>query len=128
MPGAGYVFNPSMAMVFVDEKDDSIDDGEFLVQMTVTANMANIPASYHAGAGLTSFADGHAEIHKYVSSTVLQPPQTAGMVYWPGSRPDSFKAITDGNYADLGWLQKHSTFSPEVGAYQLTAIQSSTPN
>jgi prepilin-type N-terminal cleavage/methylation domain-containing protein len=129
MPGATYVFNPSMAMVFIEEKDDSVDDGEFLVQMTVLANMANIPASYHAGAGLASFADGHAEVHKWVSSVVLVPGQQAGMVVWPGGvRPDNFKTITDGNYADLGWLQKHSTFSPQEGAYQQTAIEFSTPN
>ena len=128
MPGAGYVFNPSMAMVIIEEKDDSIDDGEFLTQMTVLANMANIPASYHAGAGLTGFADGHGEVHKYVSSVVLQPGQQAGMVTWNNGRPDNFKAIMDGNYADLGWLQKHSTYSTEPGAYEQTAIQFSTPN
>jgi len=127
MPGAPYVFNPSMAMVFIDEKDDSIDDGEFLTQMTVLDNMANIPASYHAGGcGLVSFADGHAEIHKYLSSTVLQPAQQGGTIYW-SSRPDNFKTISDGNYKDLAWLQKHSTFSGMLGSYQQTAIPLAFP-
>ena len=129
MPGAGYVFNPSMAMVFIDEKDDSIDDGEFLIQMTTLDNMANIPASYHTGgAGLVSFADGHAEIHKYVSSVVLVPPQQGGIIVWQGGRPDNFKEILDGNYKDLGWLQKHATYSPQQDAYDQTAIRFSTPN
>jgi prepilin-type processing-associated H-X9-DG protein len=120
-----------MALVFIDEKDDSIDDGEFLIQMTDWSGgpeMANVPASYHAGAGLVSFADGHAEIHKWVSSVVLSPPQQAGMAVWNGGRPDNFKVITDNNLKDLGWLQKHATFSPQPNAYTLTAIPYSPPN
>jgi prepilin-type N-terminal cleavage/methylation domain-containing protein/prepilin-type processing-associated H-X9-DG protein len=131
MPGAGYVFSPSMAMVFIEEKDNSIDDGEFLIQMTDWSSgpeMANIPASYHAGAGMVSFADGHAEIHKWVSSVVLVPGQQAGVSVWPGTRPDNFKDITDGDYKDLGWLQKHGTASSQPDAYTLTAIRYSTPN
>jgi len=129
MPGAGYVFNPSMALVFIDEKDDSIDDGEFLIQMTTLDTMANVPASYHSGgAGLVSFADGHAEIHKYVSSVVLQPPQQGGIANWLNGRPDNFKSITDNNYKDLGWLQKHATISSQADAYDSTAIRFSTPN
>jgi prepilin-type processing-associated H-X9-DG protein len=130
MPGAGYVFNPAMAMVLIDEKDDSIDDGEFLIQMTDWSGgpeMANVPASYHSGAGLVSFADGHAELHKWVSSVVLTPSQQGGVATWT-SRPDNFRTITDNNFQDLGWLQKHATFSSLQGAYEGTAIRYSTPN
>jgi prepilin-type N-terminal cleavage/methylation domain-containing protein len=128
----GRVFSPSTAMVFIDEKDDSIDDGEFLIQMVDWSSgpeMANIPASYHAGAGLVSFADGHAEIHKWYSNVILKPPQTAGVVVWPGARPDSFKDITDGNLSDLGWLQLHATYSVQAGVEPgETAIKYAKPN
>jgi prepilin-type N-terminal cleavage/methylation domain-containing protein/prepilin-type processing-associated H-X9-DG protein len=135
--GGGHGFNPlgpAQALVFVDEKDGSIDDGEFLIQMTGwggvgSAEMANIPAAYHNGSGLVSFADGHAEVHKWYSGVVLLPPQQAGVVIWPsGNKPDSFKSITDGNLKDLGWLQKHATYSTTTGAYSLTAISYSSPN
>jgi prepilin-type N-terminal cleavage/methylation domain-containing protein len=140
-PGIGYVFGPAMAMVFVDEKDDSIDDGEFLIQMldwTAGPNggpqMANIPASYHAGAGLVSFADGHAEIHKWFSRTVLLPQQQGGIIVWSGARPDNFKpASLEGDTLqslgqDVGWLQKHATYSGNVNAYAGTMIRYSSPN
>jgi prepilin-type N-terminal cleavage/methylation domain-containing protein/prepilin-type processing-associated H-X9-DG protein len=125
-------FGPAGALVFIDEKDGSIDDGEFLIQMTGWSSgpeMANIPAAYHNGSGLVSFADGHAEIHKWVSGVVLLPPQQSGVVTWPsGAKPDSFKTITDGNEKDLGWLQKHATYSTIVSAYSLTAISQASPN
>jgi prepilin-type N-terminal cleavage/methylation domain-containing protein len=127
----GYTFSPAGAMVFIDEKDDSIDDGEFLIQMLDWSSgpeMANIPAAYHAGAGLVSFADGHAEIHKWYSSVVLKPGQQGGVVVWPSSRPDNFKTITGHDLRDLGWLQKHATYSTKASAYDLTAIQYAVPN
>jgi prepilin-type N-terminal cleavage/methylation domain-containing protein/prepilin-type processing-associated H-X9-DG protein len=55
--------SPSMAFVFIDERDDSIDDGEFLFYLAVN-QIPNFPAAYHAGSGGLSFADGHAELHR----------------------------------------------------------------
>ncbi|HZM06281.1 MAG TPA: prepilin-type N-terminal cleavage/methylation domain-containing protein [Candidatus Saccharimonadales bacterium] len=124
-------FSPSGAMVFIDEKDDSIDDGEFLVQMigwSSPPEMANVPAAYHAGAGLISFADGHAEIHKWYSRVVTQPPQKGGTVVWSGGRPDNFSPIPDNNFSDLGWLQMHATFTTQSGIEAGgTAIQFAKP-
>jgi type II secretory pathway pseudopilin PulG len=134
--GTGYTFSPSGAMVFIDEKDDSIDDGEFLIEFAngTGGEMANIPASYHVGAGLVSFADGHAEIHRWFSKTVLLPPQQGGLAVWT-SRPDNFKNMNvEGDTlqsfgADEGWLQKHASYSSEPGAMQQdTLIQFSSPN
>jgi prepilin-type N-terminal cleavage/methylation domain-containing protein/prepilin-type processing-associated H-X9-DG protein len=133
-PGVGYTFGPAMALVFIDEKDDSIDDGEFLIQMLdAGSEMANIPASYHAGAGLVAFADGHAEIHKWFSRTVLMPPQQGGVANWNGSRPDNFKPMDPSDSIqtygkDEGWLQRHATYSGNANAYPQTLIRYSTPN
>lgn len=128
----GRAFGPSTALVFMDEKDNSIDDGEFLIQMIDWSSgpeMANIPASYHAGAGLVSFADGHAEIHRWYSNVVLVPGQQAGVVVWPAARPDNFKDITDGNFSDLGWLQMHATYTTQAGVEPGdTAIRFARPN
>ena len=68
--------SPSKAFVFIDERDDSIDDGEFLLYMAVN-QIPNFPATYHAGSGGLSFADGHAEIHRYRTAE-FQPAQTIG--------------------------------------------------
>ena len=56
--------SPSEAFVFVDEQEDSIDDGYFAVRMSIPVNTGhwqNTPASRHGDAGQVSFADGHAE-------------------------------------------------------------------
>jgi prepilin-type processing-associated H-X9-DG protein len=55
---------PSDALVFADERDDSIDDGEFAIDM-VGNQIVNVPAAYHGGSGGLAFGDGHAEIHRW---------------------------------------------------------------
>ena len=67
---------PSQAFVFLDEREESIDDGFFLVYLdTYLGNQlnqwANLPAIYHNGAGGFAFADGHAEIRKWLDPATL---------------------------------------------------------
>ncbi len=70
---------PSMTWVFVDEHPDSINDGLFGMHMPAatawpaTSTWDDVPASYHNGACGFSFADGHAEIHKWVDSETKAP-------------------------------------------------------
>jgi prepilin-type N-terminal cleavage/methylation domain-containing protein len=127
----GRAFGPASAIVFIDERDESIDDGEFLIEMidwSQGPRMANVPAGYHAGAGLVSFSDGHAEIHKWYSSLVLKP-QVGGAVIWQSGRPDNFAGITDNNFSDLGWMQMHATFTSQAGVEPGdTAIRYAKPN
>ena len=60
---------PSSIFVFIDEHPDSINDGYFLVKPGYAqAEWADLPASYHNGAGVLSFADGHVEQHKWLDS------------------------------------------------------------
>jgi prepilin-type N-terminal cleavage/methylation domain-containing protein/prepilin-type processing-associated H-X9-DG protein len=56
---------PSMAMVFVDESEYTIDDGYFAV-LVKDNTWQNFPAGRHGGTGTFSFADGHAENHFWV--------------------------------------------------------------
>ncbi|MHB8520829.1 MAG: type II secretion system protein [Limisphaerales bacterium] len=93
---------PTDALVFVDERDDSIDDGYFAVDMGVN-QIVNFPASYHSGAGGLTFADGHAEIHRW-RSPQLQPPQQLGAE----TVKRQFTAVP-GNNVDLLWLRAHAT-------------------
>ena len=65
--------NPERIFVFVEEHSDSINDGYFL-NIPDDSQWVDLPASYHDGGCLFSFADGHAEIHKWMSSDTLRPP------------------------------------------------------
>ena len=61
---------PSRTWGFLDERENSINDGEFVVGMygypdqPAHWNIVDFPASYHGQAGL-SFADGHSGIRKW---------------------------------------------------------------
>jgi prepilin-type N-terminal cleavage/methylation domain-containing protein/prepilin-type processing-associated H-X9-DG protein len=57
---------PAENWVHLDEHPGSINDAGFF--NPYVAQWIDLPASYHNGAGGLSFADGHAEIHKWVSS------------------------------------------------------------
>jgi prepilin-type N-terminal cleavage/methylation domain-containing protein/prepilin-type processing-associated H-X9-DG protein len=63
---------PSMVWVTLDEHPDSINDAFFIVSRTAS-EWGDTPASYHNGACGFSFADGHAEIHKWRSHTSIYP-------------------------------------------------------
>jgi prepilin-type N-terminal cleavage/methylation domain-containing protein/prepilin-type processing-associated H-X9-DG protein len=78
---------PTKTFVLVDEHPDSINDAAFAVQMAapskpstmVDIRIIDFPASYHNGAGGLSFADGHAEIHKWRGSRI-RPPVTSQLI------------------------------------------------
>jgi len=63
--------SPSQAFVFIDEREEEIDDGYFLVFMDREDSWGNMPAIYHNGAAGLSFADGHAEVRKWVDRDTL---------------------------------------------------------
>ena len=91
----------SDALVFIDERDDSIDDGEFALDMEVN-QIVNFPAGYHGGSGGVTFADGHAEIHKWRSAELQAPQQGAESV------KEQFTMVAANN-VDLLWLRTHAT-------------------
>ena len=68
----------SLAYVFIDEHPDSLNYGDFAATMCdgVAASRYHIidyPSSSHNGSGGLSFADGHAEIHKWRDSRTKLP-------------------------------------------------------
>jgi prepilin-type processing-associated H-X9-DG protein len=65
---------PSGTWLMLDEHPDSINDGYFINNPTVT-HWQDIPASYHNGACGFSFADGHSEIKKWRSATSVYAVQ-----------------------------------------------------
>jgi prepilin-type N-terminal cleavage/methylation domain-containing protein/prepilin-type processing-associated H-X9-DG protein len=63
---------PVETWVTLDEHPDSINDGYF-INDPAASGWQDIPASYHNGACGFSFADGHCEIHKWLSATSRVP-------------------------------------------------------
>jgi prepilin-type N-terminal cleavage/methylation domain-containing protein/prepilin-type processing-associated H-X9-DG protein len=59
---------PTMAWVFIDEHERSINDGWFAVDMVGDKGLLDAPATRHAGSYALSFADGHVEVWKIVDA------------------------------------------------------------
>jgi len=57
---------PVYKIMFLDEHEDSINDGWFATDPDTLYQMVDCPASYHSKACGFSFADGHSEIHKWL--------------------------------------------------------------
>lgn len=62
------VRSAAMTWVTLDEHADSINDAFFINNPDLN-HWQDLPASYHNGACGFSFADGHAEIHKWLSAS-----------------------------------------------------------
>ncbi len=57
--------SPVNMFVFLDEREDSINDGWFASDPDTQFSIVDWPASYHNGAAGYSFADGHSEVHRW---------------------------------------------------------------
>ena len=96
---------PSRTWVFLDEREDSINDGEFVVGMFGYPDqpgqwkIVDFPASYHCQAGGLSFADGHSEIRKWRDPRTMPPLRPGGLPLNVGSP----------NNQDVFWLMDRST-------------------
>ena len=94
---------PAGVWVLVDENPDSINDAAFAVAMDfplATSTWQDTPANYHAGACGFSFADGHAEIHKWKN------PQTLAIKTTYVNRRST---IYQPNNPDVVWVQDRTT-------------------
>ncbi len=65
--------SPTGIWVLVDEREDSIDDSFCGAVSMVRDELANTPAAYHNGACSFMFADGHAEVHKWLDPRTKPP-------------------------------------------------------
>ena len=93
---------PKDAFVFCDEHPMSLNDG--YLQLSLSSPLyPNVPASYLDGGCGFSFADGHAEIHKWKSRFLLIPViQGFAMV----------NVVSSGTDLDWLWLRQHSACLP----------------
>jgi hypothetical protein len=72
------VKNPAITMMFLDEREDSINDGWWATDPDTRFTIVDFPASYHGSAAGISFTDGHSEIHKWLNRKTMPPPMAAG--------------------------------------------------
>ncbi|MGP8201359.1 MAG: type II secretion system protein [Limisphaerales bacterium] len=97
---------PSMSWVFIDEHPDWIDDSHFYIDPAETNGVGEfleLPASYlNNGCGI-SFADGHAEIHRWQDPRII-----ARVTYVYQSFGVSFPANSPS--VDLAWLAQHTPY------------------
>jgi len=100
MPG------PARIYLILDQHPDSIEDGTFLLDpgRAATAEMwRDLPASYHDGGAVgISYADGHAEIHRWLERRTMYPVIFHAWWWEGGSKP--WTGTMNGS-KDFEWLQ-----------------------
>jgi prepilin-type N-terminal cleavage/methylation domain-containing protein/prepilin-type processing-associated H-X9-DG protein len=95
--------NPAMRYVFLDEHPDSMNAGGFantMVETPASARIVDFPATFHNGAGGLSFADGHAEIHKW------RDGRTRPAVKYNNNLPLN---VSSANNQDMIWLSDRTS-------------------
>lgn len=65
--------DPSSAMVMVEEREDSINDGVFVVSMSDVGVWIDYPASRHDGGMNLSYADGHVGFRPWQEQSTIVP-------------------------------------------------------
>jgi len=94
---------PSMAWVLIDERQDSINDGLFQTDLKnrgASARIVDYPAGYHGNAAGILFADGHAEIKRWVDARTTPPLSRNGLIPLDVASP---------NNPDVAWIQERSS-------------------
>ena len=95
--------SPTDLIVFVDEHPDSLNDGAFAVQMPSSPKSTvwiDVPAKYHGNSGSFTFADGHAEIHKWLSPAAIPDVTYVAL---------SKSGLTYLGDPDIAWVARHSS-------------------
>ncbi|HVU08530.1 MAG TPA: prepilin-type N-terminal cleavage/methylation domain-containing protein [Verrucomicrobiae bacterium] len=92
---------PTDAFVFCEESPYTINDGYLeIYSQGYQPGFPDVPAAYLGGGCAFSFADGHAQVHKWVTSTLI-------------NAKGEFPTLTGGNNnADWVWFTQHATANP----------------
>ena len=100
---------PAGSFVFLDEREDSIMDSHFFLHPAgfresnpSLYRLVGYPGSYHNGAGNFSFADGHAEPHRWLD------PRTTPRLVRDTPIPRPIEGNPCPNNPDVGWIQERT--------------------
>jgi len=117
-----YPLSPVDAIVFVDENMCGLNDGYLQVSLASDNGWPDVPGAYHDFKGSTNFADGHAEIHKWLTSA-LKIPVRYGFG-WPQGNYPTFSG--GHNKADLVWWKgthfSAGAMTPRPRRFQRSAL------
>jgi len=94
---------PAQAWVLIDEREDSINDGLFQTNLKnrgATARIVDYPASYHNRAAGISFADGHAEVKRWLDPRTTPPLKLGSPIQLD---------VLSANNPDVAWIQERSS-------------------
>lgn len=103
---------PANTIVFLAERPDSINDGYFVIDMNGfdrerpslrRYKINDYPAGYHSNGGTLSFADGHAEVHRWLDPRTVPPLSIFNEIPQGIPSPEN---------PDVGWMQQRAT-APE---------------
>jgi prepilin-type N-terminal cleavage/methylation domain-containing protein/prepilin-type processing-associated H-X9-DG protein len=99
--------SPSKCWLFVDEREDGINDGWLATDMgsfdpykPAAHTIVDFPASYHNKACGYTFCDGHSEIHKWTDARTT-PTLKAGQLLTLG--------VASPNNKDVDWIQERTS-------------------
>jgi prepilin-type processing-associated H-X9-DG protein len=92
--------SPSGIFLFLDEHEDSINDGFFLGVDTFSVSFGwnDVPASRHHRGSHFTFADGHIEKHRWQDSRTAQPIKRQRIF-----------GLAQPNNKDVKWVFDHAT-------------------
>jgi prepilin-type N-terminal cleavage/methylation domain-containing protein/prepilin-type processing-associated H-X9-DG protein len=91
--------SPATAWVVLDEREDSMNDGAFAVDM-LSEQIVDYPASYHNGAAGFFFADGHSETKKWLDERTTPVLKKGELIPLHAPVPGS---------VDWQWFYEHTT-------------------
>ena len=105
----GSIIRPTQTFVFADEHPDSMNDSALSSACTGNqpgdspgvSSIIDYPANYHNGACGFSFADGHADIHKWLGNKIARMPTTFTAI------PLNVAALD--SWVDMHWLAANTT-------------------
>jgi prepilin-type processing-associated H-X9-DG protein len=114
---SSHIVTPTKTFVFVDEHPNSLNDAAFATQCTGaetfgSAKIIDLPANYHNGACGWSFADGHSEIKRWIS-TKSGHDTGRGLrnmpTYFTGARNLTLNFQARDAWVDAKWMADNST-------------------
>lgn len=89
--------SPSDLWIFADENADTINDGWLHTSMDNSNEWNDMPGCFHSGACVFNFADGHSEMHKWLSPKTSPTP-----IY-------NRIPVDDPGSVDIQWMFNHTT-------------------
>ncbi|MBI4664284.1 MAG: prepilin-type N-terminal cleavage/methylation domain-containing protein [Verrucomicrobia bacterium] len=107
----GHVLGPAEAMVFLEEADPrSFNRGTWVIDVAPSPGWVDPFAIFHGNISSISFADGHAEIHKWIENSTIKAATDSAKgkesFYWAGGNNKN---------RDFQWVYqryKHQKWAP----------------